>query len=70
VRFYDLAGPYLGVGPYAKLDITSQNLAPPTATGRIGLSGDFGGDVSILGHEIAGFDVQLFDVGQNVSFTF
>jgi hypothetical protein len=70
VRFYDIAGPHLGVGPYAKVEIVSQDLTAPTATGRIGLSGDFGGDVSILGHQIAGFDVQLFDIGKDVSFTF
>jgi hypothetical protein len=70
VRFYDIAGPYLGVGPYARAEIASQNLAAPTATGRVGLNGDFGGDVSILGHRIAGFDVQLFDVGKDFSYTF
>jgi hypothetical protein len=70
VRFYDIAGPHLGLGPYANIAILSQNFSTPTATGRIGLSGDFGGDVSILGHQIVGFDVQLFDVGKDISFTF
>jgi hypothetical protein len=70
VRFYDVAGPFLGVGPYAKVDVVSDNFVTPVANGRVGVNGDFGGDVSILGRKIIGFDVPLFDVGKDFSFTF
>src|SRR5262249_33357051 len=70
VRFYDIIGPYLAAGPYANAEIVSHNLAKPTGSARIGLNGNFGGDVSILGKKIVAFDVQLFDVGKDFTFTF
>jgi hypothetical protein len=33
--------------------------------GRVGVGADFGGNVSIFGHTVVGFQQQLFDIGKD-----
>jgi hypothetical protein len=59
--FYDLAGPYIGMGPYLDTEIAK------SATGveyglYPGLSGEFGADLSLFDRELAFGSVPLFDV--------
>jgi len=67
IKFYDLAGPYVTVGPYASVELADDG-GTVSRSGRIGLSADFGGDLSVIGHHVAGYDAQLFDVGRDVTF--
>lgn len=67
VKLYDLAGPYVDVGPYARVEVADDG-DTLTRGGRVGVSADFGGDLSVMGHHVASYDAQLFDVGQDVSF--
>jgi hypothetical protein len=67
IRFYDLAGPYVGVGPYARVELADDG-GGVQRSGRIGVDGHFGGDLSIMGHHVASYDAQLFDVGRDVTF--
>ena len=68
IKFYDLAGPYVTVGPYASVTLADDGSGTVTRTGRIGFSGDFGGDLSVMGHHVASYDAQLFDVGRDADF--
>jgi hypothetical protein len=62
VLLYGVVGPYIDVGPYVQETLTAP---PPSASGRVGLQGSFGGEVSILGNTVAQYSTQLFDVGRN-----
>lgn len=58
--FYDIAGPYIGVGPYLDTEISK------TATGTEfglypGISGEFGADLSLFDRELAFGSIPLFD---------
>ena len=67
IRFYDLAGPYVYVGPYANVELADDG-SGLSRTGRVGLGAHFGGDLSVMGHHVASYDAQLFDVGRDVTF--
>ncbi len=60
VKFYDVAGPYLTVGPYANAEVNNTGWSA-----RVGMKGAFGGSVSVLGHNLASYNQQLFDVGKS-----
>lgn len=63
VRLYDVAGPYLTVGTYARAAVATAT----GWTGRVGIEGAFGGNVSVFGTTLAAYDKSLFDVGRNFS---
>ncbi len=61
VRLYDVAGPYIALGAYARTAISSAS----GWSARAGIEGAFGGNISVLGATLAGYDATLFDVGRN-----
>jgi len=61
VRVYDLAGPNISLGAYAKTEISSAD----GWSSRAGLEGSFGGNVSAFGFTLADYNQKLFDVGKN-----
>jgi hypothetical protein len=60
VRLYDIAGPYMTIGAYARSSVNTSS----GWTGRVGLDGAFGGNVSVLGATLAAYEATLFDVGR------
>lgn len=61
VRLYDLAGPNISLGAYAKTAIS----AADGWSARAGIEGAFGGNVSVFGATLADYNQRLFDVGRN-----
>lgn len=60
VKLYDIAGPHLTIGAYARTSVANTT----GWTGRVGVDGVFGGNVSVLGATLAAYDARLFDVGR------
>lgn len=65
VKFYDVAGPHLIVGAYAKTDVNGSIANGLDWTGRVGIDASFGGDVTVLGNNLATYNRGLFDVGRD-----
>ena len=65
VKLYDVAGPYIAVGPYARTELTDDLNNGLSFDGRVGFQGVFGGSVSVLGRTLASFEDTLFDVGRD-----
>lgn len=65
MKFYDVAGPHLIVGAYAKTDLSGSVANGLAWTGRVGMEASFGGDLSVLGKNLASYNQSLFDVGRN-----
>ncbi len=65
VKFYDVAGPHLTVGAYANTNLSGSIANGIDWTGRVGMDGSFGGDMTVLGKSIASYDQALFDLGRN-----
>lgn len=61
VKFYDVAGPNLTIGTYARTAVSSAT----GWSGRVGIDGAFGGNVTVLGKTLASYNKTLFDVGRN-----
>lgn len=61
VKLYDVAGPHITLGAYARTAVASTT----GWTGRVGIDGEFGGDVSVLGNTLASYNKKLFDVGRS-----
>ncbi len=65
VKFYDVAGPHLIVGAYAKTDLTDSLANGLDWTGRVGMDATFGGDLTVLGKNVATYNRGLFDLGRD-----
>lgn len=65
VKFYDVAGPHLIVGAYAKTDLSGSVANGVDWTGRVGMDGSFGGDLTVLGKNLATYNRALFDIGRD-----
>jgi hypothetical protein len=65
VKFYDVAGPHLIVGAYAKTDLSGSVASGLDWTGRVGMDASFGGDLTVLGKNFATFNRGLFDLGRD-----
>lgn len=58
LMFYDVAGPYISMGPYASFSLT----VPPCEWEiKAGIEGNAGGKVEILEYTLAQLDLKLFD---------
>jgi hypothetical protein len=68
VKFYDVAGPHLIVGAYAKTDLSGSVANGLDWTGRVGVDASFGGDVTVLGNNLASYNRGLFDVGRDFAY--
>jgi hypothetical protein len=64
VRFYDIIGPHLTVGSYAKTEVKASTADGLSWFARLGVSGTFGGNITVLGKTLASYDRQLFDRGR------
>ncbi len=60
VRLYDIAGPNITIGAYARTAVSTAS----GWSGRVGIDGAFGGNVSVLGATLADYNKTLFDVGR------
>ncbi len=65
VKFYDVAGPHLIVGAYAKTDLSDSLANGLHWTGRVGMDASFGGDLTVLGKNLATYNRGLFDLGRD-----
>ncbi|MBA3818603.1 MAG: hypothetical protein H0X17_06895 [Deltaproteobacteria bacterium] len=65
VKFYDIAGPHLVVGTYARTELRDSTTDGLSWTGRVGMDAAFGGNVTVLGKSLASYDRALFDVGRS-----
>ncbi|MDQ3369031.1 MAG: hypothetical protein M3680_26710 [Myxococcota bacterium] len=65
VRFYDVAGPHLVVGTYARTELRDSSADGLSWTGRVGVDAAFGGNVRVLGKSLASYDRALFDLGRD-----
>lgn len=66
IKFYEVAGPHLEIGAYARTDVNPV-ADGPTWNARVGLDGNFGGNVSVLGKQLTSINKQMFDVGKSFS---
>ena len=60
VLFYDAAGPTITIAPYAEVDASDTN-GKLDWNVHVGVDGRAGGEIKILGHEIAAADLKLFN---------
>lgn len=65
VKFYDVVGPHLIVGAYARTNLSGSVANGVDWTGRVGMDGSFGGDLSVLGKNLASYNQLLFDLGRD-----
>ncbi len=64
VKFYDLAGPFIDVGPYVQVD---HPLGTDAYRGRVGLYGEVGGTLRVFGVRVPALPrFELFDVSRPV----
>ncbi|MDQ3338965.1 MAG: hypothetical protein M4D80_27695 [Myxococcota bacterium] len=65
VKFYDVAGPYVVVGAYARTDLSASVSNGLDWVSRAGVDAMFGGHVAVLGKTLAEYNRSLFDVGKD-----
>ncbi len=64
VKFYDIAGPFINVGPYVQVD---HPLGGDELSGQVGLYGEVGGALRVFGVRVPALPrFQLFDVARPV----
>jgi hypothetical protein len=63
VKFYDVAGPFISVYPYAA---ASHTAGKPGWSKSIGIAGAWGGKIEIFGETVAGFESDLFDYSKEL----
>ena len=62
VKFYDVAGPFISVGPYVQVD---HPLDSPAFAAKVGLYGEVGGELKVFGIRVPALPrFQLFDVSR------
>ncbi len=62
VKFYDVAGPFINVGPYVQVD---HPLDSPAFAAKVGLYGEVGGELKVFGIRVPALPrFQLFDVSR------
>ncbi|MBA3397488.1 MAG: hypothetical protein H0T89_32990 [Deltaproteobacteria bacterium] len=65
VKFYDIAGPHVIVGAYARTELRDSYEDGLSWTGRAGMDATFGGNVAVLGETLASYERKLFDLGRD-----
>lgn len=64
VKFYDVAGPYVVLGAYARTDLGASVPNGLDWVARAGVDAMFGGDVAVLGTTLAEYNRSLFDLAK------